>query len=136
MRRCGAGVIRSPTKLAPISPDNPMPRIVSANPVATWLTASPSVISAKISDEQRAGEDAAKGADRDRAGVQRAAEAAGGADDHHAFDPEIEHARALGHEFAGGRDQQRRRCGQHRKDDGLKQFHGTPFGARAISRKR
>src|SRR3954452_5547510 len=48
MRRCGAGVIRSPTKPAPIRPDNPMPRIVSASPVATWLTARPSVISAKI----------------------------------------------------------------------------------------
>src|SRR3954453_44550 len=49
MRRCGAGVILSPTKPAPISPDNPMPRIVSASPVATWLTARPSVISAKTS---------------------------------------------------------------------------------------
>jgi hypothetical protein len=43
-------VIFSPTKRAPIRPDNPMPRMVSARPVATWLTASPSVISAKISD--------------------------------------------------------------------------------------
>src|SRR5258707_7453544 len=50
MRRCGAGVIRSPTNPAPISPDKPMPRIVSASPVATWLTARPSVIMAKISE--------------------------------------------------------------------------------------
>src|SRR5580704_7363353 len=50
MVRCGAGAMRSPTKPAPIRPDNPMPRMVSARPVATWLTASPSVISAKISD--------------------------------------------------------------------------------------
>src|SRR5581483_8592692 len=48
--RCGAGVIRSPTKPAPIRPDSPTPRMVSASPVATWLTASPSVIAAKISD--------------------------------------------------------------------------------------
>src|ERR1700687_387620 len=48
MRRCGAGVILSPTKPAPIRPDSPMPRIVSARPEATWLTASPSVIIAKI----------------------------------------------------------------------------------------
>src|ERR1700716_1278194 len=50
MCRCGAGVILSPTKPAPIRPDSPMPRIVSASPVATWLTARPSVIVAKISD--------------------------------------------------------------------------------------
>src|SRR3979490_731772 len=50
MWRCGAGVILSPTKPAPIRPDSPMPRIVSARPVATWLTARPSVIIAKISD--------------------------------------------------------------------------------------
>src|SRR5580692_1190623 len=50
MVRCGAGVIRSPTKPAPIRPEMPMPRIVKARPVATWLTARPSVISAKISD--------------------------------------------------------------------------------------
>src|SRR5215471_7065651 len=42
--------MRSPTKPAPIRPERPMPRMVSARPVATWLTASPSVISAKISD--------------------------------------------------------------------------------------
>src|SRR3954470_20416397 len=42
--------MRSPTKPAPIRPDRPTPRMVSANPVATWLTASPSAISAKISD--------------------------------------------------------------------------------------
>src|ERR1700722_12031129 len=47
---CGAGTIFSPTKPAPIRPDRPMPRIVSARPVATWLTARPSVITAKISD--------------------------------------------------------------------------------------
>src|SRR6202022_3278458 len=50
MRRCGAVVIFSPTKRAPIRPDRPMPRIVSARPVATWLTARPSVIIAKIRD--------------------------------------------------------------------------------------
>src|SRR3954465_4316735 len=48
--RCGASEIFSPTKREPIRPERPMPRMVSARPVATWLTASPSVISAKISD--------------------------------------------------------------------------------------
>src|SRR5882724_928192 len=50
MRSFPAGVIFSPTKRAPIRPDRPTPRMVSARPVATWLTASPSVIIAKISD--------------------------------------------------------------------------------------
>src|SRR4051812_40282449 len=50
MWRCTAGVMRSPTKPAPIRPDRPTPRMVSASPVATWLTASPSAISAKIND--------------------------------------------------------------------------------------
>src|SRR6516165_4926364 len=48
--RWGAGVMRSPTNPAPIRPDRPTPRIVKARPVATWLTASPSVITAKIRD--------------------------------------------------------------------------------------
>ena len=50
MWRCGAGAIRSPTKPAPIRPDSPTPKMVSARPVATWLTASPSVSAAKTSD--------------------------------------------------------------------------------------
>src|SRR3954470_3971945 len=42
--------MRCPTKPAPISPDRPTPKMVSARPVATWLTARPSAISAKTSD--------------------------------------------------------------------------------------
>src|SRR3954466_10586292 len=42
--------MRSPTKPAPIRPESPTPRMVSARPVATWLTASPSAISANTSD--------------------------------------------------------------------------------------
>src|SRR3954447_21684179 len=42
--------MRSPTNPAPIRPESPTPRMVSASPVATWLTASPSAISAKTSD--------------------------------------------------------------------------------------
>jgi len=59
---------------------------------------------------QDACNDAAERADRDRAGQERAAEAADGAHDHHAFDAEIEHARTLGDELAGRGDQQWRRC--------------------------
>src|SRR3978361_734638 len=52
MKRSGAVPIFSPTKPAPISPDRPMPRMVSASPVATWLTARPSVIKANTSDSK------------------------------------------------------------------------------------
>ena len=64
--------------------------------------------------------------DEGRAGEIGAREAAGRAHDHHALDAEIEHARALDHEFAGRREQQRRRRGDHRQDDGFKQSHGRP----------
>src|SRR6516225_2038426 len=47
---CGAGTIFSPTKPAPIRPESPIPRMVSASPVATWLTARPRVSRAKIAD--------------------------------------------------------------------------------------
>src|SRR5882757_1210934 len=50
MYRCGAGVIFSPTKPAPIRPERPMPRMVSARPAATWLTASPSVNNANTAE--------------------------------------------------------------------------------------
>ena len=79
--------------------------------------------------QQRAREDPAERAEEDRARKPGAAKSASRADDHHAFDAEIEHARALGHQFAGGRDQQRRRRRKHRQDDRFKQSHGTPFAA-------
>src|SRR5580692_6249243 len=50
--RCCTSTIFSPTKPAPIRPESPTPRMVSARPVATWLTARPSVIAAKISDSK------------------------------------------------------------------------------------
>ena len=86
--------------------------------------------------QQRAGDDPAERADDDRAGEPGAAEAAGRADDHHALDAEIEHAGAFGHQFAGGGDQQRRRCREHRQDDGFKQFHWDTCRDAEISRKR
>ncbi|MGY4416133.1 hypothetical protein ACVWW4_007869 [Bradyrhizobium sp. LB7.1] len=55
----------------------------------------------------RAGDDAEQCANKDRAGQPRTCKAAGGADDHHALDPEIEHAGSFGHELAGRRDQER-----------------------------
>src|SRR4029079_13545136 len=101
MERCIAGLMRSPTKPAPIRPDRPMPRMVSARPVATWLTASPSAISAKITDiavratePERlcAGHIPNPRATKVGAGRPGPAKAAGRADDHHAFDAEVEHA--------------------------------------------
>src|SRR6266404_3907217 len=50
MSRLGAEVIFSPTKPAPIRPERPMPRMVSARPAATWLTASPSVNNANTAE--------------------------------------------------------------------------------------
>ena len=40
--------------------------------------------------------------------------------------PEIEHARALGHEFAQRRDQERRRCGDDGEQDRLESGHLAP----------
>ena len=113
-----------------------MPRMVSARPVATWLTASPSVISAKISDISDAGGDAAQRADDDRAGEPGAAKAAGRAHDHHALDAEVEHAGAFGHEFAGRSQQQRRGGREHRKDDGLNAAPLDTFGDAKIELER
>jgi len=56
-------------------------------------------------------EDAAQRTDRDRAGEVGAREPHAAPMDHHAFDAEIENARALDHELARGRQQQRRRGG-------------------------
>ena len=76
--------------------------------------------------ERHAGNDAAERADDGRAGEPGAGKTAGGADDHHALDAEIEHAGALGHQFAGRGQQQRRRGREHRKNDGLNELHWTP----------
>ena len=65
---------------------------------------------------RRAGQDAAQRAHEDRTGQVGAAEAAGCADDHHAFDAEVEDAGALDHELAGRRQQQRRRGGDDRQN--------------------
>ena len=79
--------------------------------------------------ERRAAENAAQRAERDRAGVIGAGEAAGRADDHHALDAEIENAGALDDQFARGREQQRRRGGDHGEQDGFNELHGRPSGA-------
>ena len=100
-----------------------MPRMVSARPVATWLTASPSVSAPKTADIATPATMPQQRADQGRAGEIGAGKAAGRAHDHHALDAEIEHAGALDDEFAGRRQQQRRRCGDHRQNDGFKQSH-------------
>ena len=68
------------------------------------------------------------------AGQLRAREAGHGADDHHALDAEIEDARALRHELAERRDQQRRRGRDDGKDDRLEAGHGAS-SARAAGRR-
>lgn len=64
---------------------------------------------------QCACDDAEQRADKDRAGQPCTCKATCGADDHHALDAEIEHAGAFGYEFAGRRDQEWRRGGEHRE---------------------
>ena len=76
--------------------------------------------------ERHAAENAAQRADSDRAGVVGARKAAGGADDHHALDAEIQNAGALDDQFAGRRKQQRRRGGDHGEQDGFNELHGQP----------
>ena len=110
--------------------------MVSARPVATWLTASPSVISAKTSDISVPATMPNSAPMKIEPVSHAPRKAAGRADDHHALDAEIEHAGALGHELAGRRDQQRRRGGEHREDDGFNQFHGPPVGVGKTSLKR
>ncbi len=57
-----------------------------------------------------------------------AGETAGGAHDHHAFDPEVEHPCPFGDELAGGREQERRGGGEHRQDDRFNQSHDSFLG--------
>ena len=75
--------------------------MVSARPAATWLTASPSVRMPNTADSAAPARMPHERADHRRPRQVGAGEAAGRADDHHAFDAEIEHARALDDEFAG-----------------------------------
>jgi hypothetical protein len=55
--------------------------------------------------QTRSGKHAAERPDQSRARKIRAGETACGADDHHALDAEIEHARAFHHELARRREQ-------------------------------
>ena len=125
---CGAGTILLPTKPAPIRPESPTPRIVSARPVATWLAARPSVRTPKTPPAPAPARMPQSAPTRVEPRDVGAGEAAGGADDHHALDAEIEHAGALDDQFAGRREQQRRRGGDHRQEDGFKQQHARAFG--------
>ena len=77
--------------------------------------------------QQRAGDDAAQRADDDRAGQPGAAKTAGRADDHHAFDAEVQHAGAFGDQLAGRSQQQRRGGRKHRQDDGFDELHQAAF---------
>ncbi len=67
--------------------------------------------------ERRAGERGRERAQQRRSGEVRADEAAGGADRHHALEPEIEDAGALGRELADRRNEERRgRCHDGKQD--------------------
>ena len=89
-----------PVKPLPISVDRPVPKMVSANPVATWFEDSDSVQHGKDHRGRR------PRCCRDHHRQIRAAgdvdrgEAGDGADQHHALDPEIEHAALFRHQLA------------------------------------
>ena len=93
-----------PTKPAPIRALRPMPKIVRARPVATWLASRVSVSTAKISASAACPPGPPAAMPRMALPVrQRDGEAGDGADQHHALDTEIEHAGALHHELADRR---------------------------------
>ena len=90
--------------------EKPMPKIDSARPVATWLAMQRQRQHGEQQRQRRARQDAAE---RCRAhgdaGGQRDAEAGDRADQHHAFDAEIQDAGFLGDQLAQGGEHQRRR---------------------------
>ena len=114
MRNSQARARLRPTKPEPIRLARPRPTMVIARPAATWLAARPMTRKAKTADsaapQTRRGDDA----DHGRVGRVGEGEAGRGADDHHPFEAEIEHAGALGDDLADRGDQQRRR---RRNDD-------------------
>ena len=67
--------------------------------------------------ERRAGERAGDDAEPAAAGDDRGGERGHGAREHHALDPEVQHARLLDHQLAERGEQERRRGADHRHQD-------------------
>ena len=85
-----------------------------ARPEATWLALRTTVRRPNRAERARPAAGPGRRAHQRRAGLHRHREAGGRAQHHHALDAEVEHAGALGDEFAERRDHQRRGGG----DDG------------------
>jgi hypothetical protein len=99
-----------------------MPSRFSAAPTTIWSALMVIVKKAKIEAEQHAARDPGQQAKRDTAGGEGCREAAEGADEHGAFQADIEHARSLGKYLADGGE-----------DEGGRK---PPGGARQASRER
>ena len=112
-----------PTKLSPIMPERPRPRMVSDRPVATWLVATLSVRNPNSSENTAPARMPASTPSQGEPVSRRGGEAADRAHDHHALDAEIEHAGALDDEFAERGDQQRRRRGRDGQKNAFGNFH-------------
>ena len=121
-----------------------MPKIVSASPVATWFEPSVSTRTPKSIEDAAPASAAQQTAEPWREGAeavakcQRDGEAGHRADQHHAFDAEIEHAALLDHQFAGRREQDRGRHADHGHqrvdDEGQHQATACAGATRGASR--
>ena len=134
-------VIVRPTKPAPISEEAPMPKIVSASPVATWLAVSDSVSTAKTIAVTMPASAAATRPETRAAGAVGDGETRDRAAQHHALDAEIEHAALLDHELPQRRQQDRRRGRDQRhhdrdEDDGAHDDAPSLPGASATKQPR
>ena len=131
------GAIGWPTKFAPISALSPRPKSVSARPVATWFEASVSVSTPKSPAVAAPGGRAGQHRQGRAAGERHGRECRDGADQHHAFDTEVQHPGPLGDELAQGREQQRRRGGDDGHEERDENGHGlTAFGFSRESGRR
>ena len=95
----------------------PVPKIVRARPVATWLAIRLSVRTAKISEASAPANIAASAPSAGTPVVYPHRETGDRADQHHALDAEIEDAGLFDHQLAErGDEERRRRTGDRHQD--------------------
>ena len=126
MSICATGSRRAPTKPAPIRPESPRPKIGQRQSrrdlvggEAEHHEPNRAAISQPASSRRATPSDV-------ESNVMAAAKPQAAPIDHHALDAEVQHARALGHELADGRDEQRRRRGDDGEQDGFESAHVRP----------
>ena len=100
--------------------------MVSARPAATWLARK--LKARKPNSAAKVAARHGRGSDRQRqaAGLAGGRKGRKGANHHHALDAQIEHAGSLGNEFAGCRQQQRRRGKHHADQDVAQELQAMP----------